>query len=125
MIQAFPLEPACAEVEWSTIKQLDLEQSPLDVDIASDGAMIFILSPGEILIYTPSKGEVTDRIPVDKSFDRLTYSPKDNSLIVSSNLDKTLEIIKIETVHDIAVTGLPFLGAEDAPVTVAVFNDYQ
>ncbi len=28
-------------------------------------------------------------------------------------------------VHEIDVTGLPFKGSPDAPVTVAVFSDYQ
>lgn len=125
VFQAPARDAACTELEWSTIKQLDLEQSPLDVDIATDGDMIFILTPGEILIYTPSGGEITTRIPVDKSFDRLSYSSKDNSLILTSSQDKTLEIIQIETVYDIAVAGLPFLGTEDAPVTIAVFSDYQ
>ncbi len=125
MIQALFMEPVFAEVEWSTIKHLDLEQSPLDVAVDSDGSMIFILTPGETLIYTPSKNEITSRIPVDKSFDRLTYSSKDNSLILSSSLGRTLEIIRLETVHDISVAGFPFLGVEEAPVTITVFNDYQ
>jgi hypothetical protein len=125
IVQSFPLESIGAELEWSTTKQLDLEQSPLDVAIASDGATIYILSPGEVLIYTTAENRITNRIPVNKSFDRLTYSPKDNSLILSSSLDRTLEIIQLETIHDIDVAGLPFLGDEDAPVTIAVFNDYQ
>jgi hypothetical protein len=78
-----------------------------------------------VLIYTTAENRITNRIPVNKSFDRLTYSPKDNSLILSSSLDRTLEIIQLETIHDIDVAGLPFLGDEDAPVTIAVFNDYQ
>lgn len=123
--QCLSSAPCFAEVEWTTTRQLDLEQSPIDVATSSDGAMIFILSPGEILVYTIAKSEITDRIPVDKSFDRLTYSSKDNSLILSSSLDRAIEIIRIETIHDISVTGLPYLGTEDAPVTIAVFNDYQ
>jgi hypothetical protein len=114
-----------AELEWSTTKQLELEKNPIDIATAADGAMLFILSPGEVLVYTLSKNEITDRIPVSQSFDRLTYSQKDNSLILSSSLNKTLEIVKLETIHDISVAGIPFLGAEDAPVAITVFNDYQ
>ncbi len=123
--QCLSSAPRLAEVEWTTTKQLELEQSPIDVATSSDGAMIFILSPGEVLIYTPSKGRITDRVPVDGSFDKLTYSSRDNSLILSSSLGRALEIIRLETIHDIPVTGMPFLGTEDAPVTIAVFNDYQ
>jgi hypothetical protein len=28
-------------------------------------------------------------------------------------------------IHEIEVTGLPFKGSPDAPVTIAVFSDYQ
>ncbi len=31
----------------------------------------------------------------------------------------------VTVVHEIDVTGLPFKGSPDAPVTVAVFSDYQ
>lgn len=114
-----------AELEWRTKKHLALEQTPLDVATSSDGKMIFILTPGEILVYSPSEDKVTDNIPVGESFDRLTYSSTDNSLILGSSSDKALEIIRIDAIHDIATSGRPFRGPEDAPVTIAVFNDFQ
>ena len=32
---------------------------------------------------------------------------------------------RVGVVHKIDVTGLPFTGSPDAPVTVVVFSDYQ
>ena len=114
-----------AELEWTTTRHLDLEQAPLDVAPSSDGSIIFILTPGEVLVYSVSKDAITNRIPVAESFDGLTYSAKDNSLILSSSRDMAIEIVRLETIHDIDVSGLPFKGPEAAPVTIAVFNDYQ
>jgi hypothetical protein len=128
LVVAWILAPSvadAAELEWRTKKQLTLEQAPLDVATTSDGKMIFILTPGEILVYSPSEDEVTNNIPVGESFDRLTYSSTDNSLILGSSSDKALEIIRIDAVYDIAISGRPFRGPEDAPVTIAVFSDFQ
>ena len=117
--------PAHAELEWSTGKKLSLPATPLDAAIAADGQWIFILTPGHVLVYSLSEDTVINRIPVDKAFDSLTLFPKDNTLILSSSSEKSLEIIHLETIHEISVSGLPHKGPEEAPVTISVFNDYQ
>jgi len=114
-----------AEVEWTIRKQLNLEASPVDISTSADGLWIFILAPGEILVYSVSEDKVVNRIPVDKAFDGLTHSAKNNTLVLSSRSAKTLRIIQLEVIHNIALTGLPFKGSEHARVTMAVFGDYQ
>lgn len=61
----FP-QMAQADLEWRTIKDLDLKTTPLDVAPSADGQWLFILAPGEILVYSAQEGKVIDRIPVDK-----------------------------------------------------------
>ena len=61
-----------ADVEWRIIKDLDLKTSPLDVTPSADGKWLFILTRGEILIFSVPEGLITDRIPVDKEFERIT-----------------------------------------------------
>jgi hypothetical protein len=114
-----------AEVDWKIKKQIDLDAQPSDIATSFDGKLIFVLVPGEILIYSNSEDKVTDRIPIDKVFDRLTYSARTNELILTSSSAKTLKILQLESVHKIALSGLPFKGPENAPVTIAVFSDYQ
>lgn len=114
-----------AALEWSKIRDLNLNTSPLDISPSADGQWLFILTPGEILIYSISEEKITDRIPVDKDFDRITASPRANTLTITSSTKKTLQIILLEYIQEIDITGLPFKGPEDAPVTVAVFTDYQ
>ncbi len=116
---------AAANIEWTLNKQLDLEATPLDVSPSANGATIFVLTPGEVLVYMVATGEVTNRIPVDKSFDRIAYSARNNSLILSSSWERALIIIRLENVYDISISDTPFQGPEDAPVVIAVFNDYQ
>jgi len=112
-------------IEWSSKKLINVKSSPLDVSPSKDGRWIFILSPGEVLVYSASKSKVINSIPVDKGFDRLAYSAKDNTLILSSRTGKAVKIIQLAVIHDIDVSGLPFLGERNAPVTIAVFGDYQ
>lgn len=114
-----------AELEWTTKKQLNLDVSPLDISPSLDGQWIFILSPGEILVYSVSEDKVVNRIPVDKAFDTLKHSARSNTLVLGSRSEKTLKIIQLELIHKFDISGLPFKGAENAPVTMVVFGDYQ
>jgi hypothetical protein len=114
-----------AEIEWTVKKQLKLEAAPTDVAPSADGKWIYVLTPGEILVYSVSEDKVRDRIPVDKTFDRLTYSALDNTLLVSSSAEKTLKIIQLAVIQHFSLEGLPFEGSKNAPVTLVVFSDYQ
>jgi hypothetical protein len=114
-----------ANVEWTPKKPLELGASTLDISTSLDGRWIFILVPGEILIYSVSEKKVVNRIPVDKAFDKLTHSPRTNTLILGSGTEKTLKIIELEVIQNIEISGLPIKGPQGAPVTIAVFGDYQ
>ncbi len=112
-------------MDWTIVKQINLNAQPLDIATSADGRLIFVLVPGEILVCSISEDKVTKRIPINKVFDRLTHSARTNALIVTSSSAKTLKIIQLENIHDIALSGLPFKGPEGTPVTIAVFSDYQ
>ncbi len=114
-----------AEVEWTLKKQLKLEVAPRDVAPSADGKWIYVLTPGEILVYSVVEDKVVKHIPVDKTFDHITYSASDGTLIASSNAEKILKLIQLEVIQHFSMEGLPFKGPQNAPVTLAVFSDYQ
>ena len=114
-----------AEIDTTLIKQTNLDVQPLDVVASIDGKTIYVLARGEILVYSVDEGKVSNRIPVDKDFDKLTYAARNNALILTSSSSKTLKIIQVDYIYKIAIDGLPFKGPADAAVTIAVFDDYQ
>jgi len=125
MICVLAVSNADAEMDWTVRKQIDLDVQPLDIAASADGKFIFVLAPGEILVYPVSGNKVTSRIPVEKDFNRVTYSVKNNALILTGKETKRLKILQIEQIYNLVTSGLPVKGPVDAPVTIAVFDDYQ
>ena len=121
----FSVLDAHGNSEIEARKQLDLEGKPLDIGASLDGEKLFILVEGKVLIYSIVQGEILDSIPVAREFDRLSVPGKDNVIALSSSSGKRVEIIRYKTLHKIDISGLPFKGPENAPVTIAVFSDYQ
>ena len=119
------LSTAAAELEWTFRKQVPLTSAPLDNAISADGQSLYMLSAGEIVVYSLSRNKAINTIPLDREYDNIAVSPKGISLIVTSSADKSLKIIDLEFIYNIDISDLPLKGPADAPVTIAVFSDYQ
>ena len=118
-------EIAHSDMDWTIVKQIDLEAPPVDVAISEDGELIFMLTVNEIVVYSSSKNMIEKRIPLDKEFDRINYSGKNNTVVLTGSDSKTLRLIRLDQIYDIDISGLPLNGPANAPVTIAVFYDYQ
>jgi hypothetical protein len=125
MALAFLPNVGKADIEWKVIRNLELNSTPLDVAPSADGQRLFILTPGEILVYSIQQGKITDRLSVGKEFDRIVALPRPDALTVLSSRKKIVQVITLESIYKINVTGLPSKGPRDAPVTLVVFDDYQ
>ncbi|MFZ4858385.1 MAG: thioredoxin domain-containing protein [Desulfuromonadaceae bacterium] len=111
--------------EWTLKREFNVEQSPSAMVAAPDGRMLYILVPGKILLYSLSELKVTDFMPVDKALDKLAYSGKDNFFILSSSHSSLVKVFQLENKARIDLAGSPIRGAENAPVTIAVYSDFQ
>jgi hypothetical protein len=123
LLCATPVLPV--NVEWTISGKLDLKAPPDDMCASANGKWLYILSAGEIAVYSFTEEKIVNRIAIDKAFDSMTCVTEKNSLVVTSRSGNIVQIIQLEEVYQFDVSGLPFLGAKDAPVTVAVFSDYQ
>jgi protein-disulfide isomerase len=114
-----------AQVEWTISGQVDLKAPPLDMSASADGKWLYILSAGEVAVYSFAEDKIVNRIAIDKAFDRMIYVKEKNSIIVTSRSGNQLQIIQLEEVHQFDTSGLPYQGSKRAPITIVVFSDYQ
>jgi len=124
-LSLFVCQTAYGKADLTTIRQKNLDVQPLDVASSEDGSLVFILSLGELIIYSSKNDEIINRSAINPIYDKIAYSGKNRTLILTSRSSKSLKIIHVEQVYDISLSELPFKGAFDAPVTLAVFDDYQ
>ena len=117
--------PALAKTDWQVRQKLQLEQAPVDMLVSSNNKWIYILtSDGQILIYS-ARGQLKDSIRVGPDVDQIKSGPRDDMLFLLSRESKSVQIITIDFTEDITTRGSPVKGPRDAPVTVAVFSDFQ
>ena len=114
-----------ADIDWTAVKQYDLSSKPMDVAVSDDGRMVFVLTKGEIIVYSPAKNNIFKRIPLDQEFDKIEYSTRGSILVLTSSTLNTLQIIRLDQIFPIDISGSAVKGPADAPVTIAVFDDYQ
>lgn len=114
-----------ATVEWNVRHTLKIEKSPRDAVMSDNGKWIYVLTDeGEVLIYAPN-GRLRGRIFVGDSIDGIKAGPREDTLLLTSRKDSTVQIITLDFIHNISIEGSPFKGPVDAPVVIATFNDFQ
>jgi len=112
-------------VEWAIQKTLKMEKSPLDIAVSSNGKWIFVLTDqGSILIYS-ANGKLKYELAVGNYVNGIEAGPKEDILLLTSRKNKTVQVIALEFIHNIDISGSPFRGPVDAPVRIAVFSDFQ
>ena len=125
VLGAFTNSYASDNVEWNIYKTLQLDATPIDVSVSSDGRWIFVLTDqGEVLIYSSGK-KMEGKIPVGKHVDQIKSGPRGDTLIVKSSRNKTVQVVTLDFVQKINISGAPFKGPEDASVVIAVFDDFE
>jgi hypothetical protein len=98
--------PCSASVEWELLKSLNTDSRPLDVAVSADGTPI-------------------DRIAVGPQAERIAVDPEGERLYVTNRQAKRVDVVQIDTLREINLSGAPFKGQEKAPVVLAVFSDFQ
>jgi DNA-binding beta-propeller fold protein YncE len=114
-----------ATVEWEILNTLKLDTPPLDVAISPDGKTVFVLTDkGNIQIYEVN-GRLTDNIEVGEQIDQIKLGPQGTHLFATSRQNRTVKVIALDFIKQIATKGSPYKGLEDAPVVIADFSDFE
>lgn len=114
-----------AALEWEILKSLNTGARPVDVAVSADGKSVFVLTEdGIVSIYT-GDGALTDKITVGGQAERIAVAPDGDRLYVTQRQGRRVDVIQLDYVREINLSGAPFKGREQAPVTIAVFSDFQ
>ena len=113
-----------AAFEHEAIHKAEIGAPILDVTTNPAEDLVFVLTPGAILIYSSAERAVLDRIPLDASYDRIAYQ-NDDRLVLTAAQPSRINIIRFSRIYDIDLSGRAVKGPPDAKVSLVVFDDYQ
>lgn len=112
-------------LEWEVQRQWKLPESPIDVVHSLDGKYVFILTQNQMVYIYTSEGKLEGSVPVDKGVTAIDIAPRAESLYLIDQEKNSFTALSIDFIRDINTAGSPFLGPENAPVTVALFTDFE
>ena len=120
-----PAAPGRAAADWEVVRSLNTGTRPLDVAVSMDGRSVFVLTEDGVLsVYTPD-GALTEKFQLAKDAERIAIAPDGERVYVTSRQGKRVDVVQIDFVRDIVLTGSPAKGPEQTRVTIAVFSDFQ
>jgi DNA-binding beta-propeller fold protein YncE len=125
---AAPAAPAAtppSKIDWNIEKTWELPAKPLDISYSLDEKLVFILTDQHTVLIYNNTGELTGSIPVDKGVSAIDIAPRGEKLYLINGETKSFSDLTIDFVADINTAGSPFRGQANAPVTIAVFTDFQ
>lgn len=112
-------------IDWNVEKTWNLPAKPLDIVYSLDGKRVFILTDQQSVLVYDNLGEQTGSIPVDKGVSAIDIAPRGERLFLINQENKSFSDLSIDFITDINTVGSPFRGLAKAPVTIAVFTDFQ
>lgn len=122
---ATPVKKESTSLDWKVQNQWQIPESPIDIVHSLDGRYVFVLtSQQKVLIFT-AQGTLEGSVPVDKGVNAIDIAPRAELLYLIDGEKKTFTTLSIDFVKDINTVGSPIRGLAEAPVTIAVFTDFE
>jgi DNA-binding beta-propeller fold protein YncE len=118
-------EPAGAAVEWNRQQILKTEGAPLDIATTANGKYTFVLTDtGRVYIYS-GQGKVEGTMDVGKNFKGIASSPTGDQIFLIDGATNIVQVFGVSFIQHINDEGAPAKGRAEAPVTIALFSDFQ
>ncbi len=112
-------------VQWQVENSWELPGKPIDLVYSLDGQRVFILTDQQQVLVYAADGNLLGKIAVKKGVSSIDIAPRGERLYLLNDKDNSFTDLSVDFVVDIDIKGSPFLGKVDAPVTIAVFTDFQ
>ncbi len=112
-------------VEWNAAANWNLPAKPVDLVHTLDNKKVFILTEDHrVLIYT-AKGKKLGAIPVEDGVTAIDIEPRGQVLYMINGKTNTFSSLQVDFVVEVNTKGAPFLGKENAPVSLVIFTDFE
>jgi protein-disulfide isomerase len=122
---ALTISPAYAELEKTLVKSHPLDKVPVDIaQSVSDGRLFVLLEGGEVQIFSAG-GQQQERFKVGAGVTTLEVSPDGQRLYLGNAKNQELQFVDISFVQQLPVNNSAVHGAENALVTITLFDDFQ
>ena len=112
-------------VEWKLQQNWPTAGKTLGMVHSLDGKVVYILNDQQLVQVFNSQGQLQGSIPVQEGVSAIDISPQGEKLYLINNNNQTFSSIGVSFVVDVDVTGSPFKGPANAPVTIALFTDFE
>ncbi len=121
----FAVQSGDPELLITKTRQWQLPYTPTDMVQSVDGKMVYILTDNHKLLIYEANGNLKASADVDPGVVAIDTDARGEQILLVDKDNKTFTSLSVDFVTEIDVTGSPFKGNADAPVTVAVFSDFE
>jgi len=125
MASTIPDKGQDSRIEWQLQKSWPTSATTLDMVHSLDGKFVYILNDQQQVQIFNNQGVLQGNIPVEKGVSAIDIAPRGETLYLINNTKQILSSVAVSFVVDIKTAGSPFKGPENAPITVALFTDFE
>ncbi|TKB25844.1 hypothetical protein FCL47_12135 [Desulfopila sp. IMCC35006] len=112
-------------VEWNVLQKWPTGGKTLDMVHSLDGKYVYILNDKQMVQVYTTQGKLQGSIPVEEGVSAIDIAPLGEKLYLINNKNQTFSSIAVSFIVDVDISGSPFRGPADAPVTIALFTDFE
>lgn len=111
-------------IDVRMLRSVNLGTDPVQVASTADGQRIYVLTEqGEVRLFS-TNGEPLGSFDAGPGVTGITPQGN-NRLILEMGQQKQLLLVALDPIVHLSATGSPVLGAENAPVTITIFDDFE
>ncbi len=112
-------------IEWNVLQSWPTAGKTLDMVHSLDGKFVFILNDKQLVQVFNNQGQLQGSIPVEEGVSAIDIAPQGETLYLINNKTQTFSAIGVSFITNVDISGSPFRGPADAPVTIVLFTDFE
>ncbi len=113
------------QIRWQYDPSWKIEADILDMAHSLDGKHVFFLTRDKQVQIFTTKGELLGVMPVDQDVTHIDISPVGDKLYLFDSSKKRFSTASIVFQRTLDTANAPAKGAENAPISIVVFTDFQ